>query len=357
MNQLHVTTSTHPYTITIDSKLRYRLQDFISKEYSSIFVITDTQVAPLYLKDVLKALKGNHVIYSVLPSGESTKSIDHYYQLQTMAMENHLDRQSLIIALGGGVIGDLAGFVASTFMRGIDYIQVPTTILAHDSSVGGKVAINHELGKNMIGNFYPPVAVVYDIETVQSLPVREIRSGYAELVKEAFIADADFLERLFTNSLHDITDKELQQHLCQGIKIKANIVEADEREASIRKYLNFGHTLAHAVESTIGYGHITHGEAVSIGMLFALHISEQLYKKDLGYKSLLTWLRKNNYPISLYDINIETLVYSMKLDKKSTNQEVQMVLIKNIGEPIIRTMEETALLTYLHSFKKELTTI
>lgn len=354
MEQLRVVTSTHPYLISIDEQIRFRLKEFLTKHYTTIFIITDDQVAPLYLDDVLTSLQDKHVIHTVLPSGEATKSIEYYYQLQTIAMENYLDRQSLIIALGGGVIGDLAGFVAATFMRGIDYIQLPTTILSHDSSVGGKVAINHELGKNMIGCFYPPNAVVYDVETIQTLPEREIRSGYAELVKEAFISDEVFLKRIFSKSLTDVSINELKKHLYQGIKIKANIVEADEKEANVRKYLNFGHTLAHAMEAILGFGRITHGEAVAIGMLFALHISERIYNKNLLYDELLTWLKMNDYPLSFYELDIDSLIRLMKLDKKATNQEVQMVLLEDIGEPIVRTVDETALHAYLQTFKREL---
>lgn len=357
MKSLRVTTSTHPYDITIDSNIRFHLQDFMTKNYTTIYIITDNQVAPLYLEDVLSGLKNKRVIKTILPSGEETKSIEYYYQLQTAAVENNLDRESLIIALGGGVIGDLAGFVAATFMRGIDYIQVPTTILSHDSSVGGKVAINHDLGKNMIGNFYPPKAVVYDVETIQTLPEREIRSGYAELVKEAFISDEKFLHNLLSKSLYNISKDELKQHLYRGIEIKAEIVEIDEKEANIRKHLNFGHTLAHAIEATLGYGRITHGEAVGIGMLFALYVSEQVFDKDSGYDALFTWLKVNHYPLSLYEIDIESLMQLMKLDKKGTNQEVQMVLLEHIGMPTIHKIDEATLLMYLQSFKKGLDTV
>src|SRR5690625_492348 len=160
-------------------------------------------------------------------------------------------------------------------MRGIDYIQVPTTILDHDSSVGGKVAINHEQGKNLIGNFYPPVAVIYDVRMIQTLPENEIRSGYAELVKEAFISKEDFLQQLFAQPLSAISNEQLKKHLYEGVKVKVSIVEKDEKEANIRKYLNFGHTLARASESTKGYGAITHGQIVAIGMVFTLHEIEE----------------------------------------------------------------------------------
>src|SRR5690625_3186368 len=194
MNELTVHSSTNTYKVVIKEKVRFRINEYLLKKYSSILIITDDHVANLYLDDVKQSLTNYNVYSSVVPHGEASKTIKTYYSLQTDALKNGLDRHSLIIALGGGVVGDLAGFVAATFMRGIDYIQVPTTILAHDSSVGGKVAINHELGKNMIGNFYPPVAVLYDVETLNSLGKSEVRSGYAELIKEAFIADDLFLQ-------------------------------------------------------------------------------------------------------------------------------------------------------------------
>src|SRR5690625_1282699 len=274
MKELQVDTSSHSYSVCIGEDLRLQLNDHISTNYSSILIITDNQIADLYLQDILHGLEGRPVHYTVIPSGEASKSIDYFYKLQTFAMEKGVDRQSLIIALGGGVIGDLAGFVAATYMRGIDYIQVPTTILAHDSSVGGKVAINHELGKNMIGSFYPPKAVIYDVDTLHTLPEHEFRSGYAELIKEAFIADASFLKQLLELNIQNISHEMLKEHLFTGIQIKAEIVERDEKESHIRKFLNFGHTLAHALETELGYGKITHGEAVAVGMLFALKVSE-----------------------------------------------------------------------------------
>lgn len=356
MKQLRVGTSTHDYTISIDENIRFKLKEFIAKQYTTIFIITDDQVAPLYLEDVLHGLQGENVVHTTIPSGEATKSIEYYYQLQTVALENRLDRNSLIIALGGGVIGDLAGFVAATFMRGIDYIQVPTTILAHDSSVGGKVAINHELGKNLIGAFYPPIAVIYDVHMIQTLPENEIRSGYAEIVKEAFISDEVFLKQLLAKSLNSIKKAELMDHLYQGVKVKATIVEQDEKEANIRKYLNFGHTLAHAMETSLGYGRITHGESVAVGMLFALFMSEQMYGRALYYKELFTWLKDNDYPLSLFDIDIENIIHLMKLDKKATKQRIQMVLLQEIGKPIVETIDEQALKEALQTFKEELRT-
>lgn len=213
MKQLIVKSSSNSYPIFIGENLRFQLKQYITQSYSSIMIITDEDVAHLYLQDILENFKEDKVFHSVIPSGESSKHIKLYYDLQTKAINNGLDRQSLILALGGGVVGDLAGFVAATFMRGIDYIQIPTTILAHDSSVGGKVAINHEDGKNLIGSFYPPQAVIYDVETLHSLTEREIRSGYAELIKEALIADQSFFEDLLRSHIFNVSNKQLSGHL------------------------------------------------------------------------------------------------------------------------------------------------
>lgn len=352
MKELSVKTSTHTYSVYIDHHLRYRVADFLKQTYSSILIITDDKIAPLYLQDVLTSLPKERVYEKVIPSGEASKSIDMFYDIQTFAIEKALDRKSLIIALGGGVIGDLAGFVAATFMRGIDFIQVPTTILAHDSSVGGKVAINHALGKNMIGNFYPPKAVVYDVDTLITLPAHEIRSGYAELVKEAYIQDEAFLQDIFQTNITQLHKESLKEHLFKGIQIKANIVEADEKESNVRMYLNFGHTLAHALEAFLGYGKVTHGEAVAIGMLFAIQISEDKYNVSLYKKELFQWLKNNHYPVSLPAIDVREIIQLMKTDKKSQFQSIYMVLLKEIGKPVIEAIDETYLIEQLTLFMK-----
>lgn len=354
MNDLLVKTSTHDYTVFIGKSIRNQLKEYLPKSYTSILIITDDKIAPLYLQEIKEALSGERVIEAIIPHGEKSKNIEQYYYLQTIAMENHLDRSALIIALGGGVVGDLAGFVAATYMRGIDYIQVPTTILAHDSSVGGKVAINHELGKNMIGNFYPPRAVIYDVETVQTLPTHEIRSGYAEIMKEAFIANESFVEELLTIDILQVSNDHLMDHLFQGIQIKANIVEQDERESHVRKYLNFGHTLAHAIEAELGYGKITHGEAVAVGMLFALFVSEKHYNKQLFLAEYKKWMIKNQYPISLFQIKIDAIIQKMKLDKKATSQQVQFILLESIGNPKVVDFSDEDIRKYLEMFAEEL---
>lgn len=354
MAEMVVKSSSHSYQITVGTKLRFRLEQYISQEYSTILIVTDEKIAQLYLNDVKENFSDKNMFTSIIPVGEKTKHIDYFYQLHTEAIQYGLDRDSLIIALGGGVVGDLAGFVAATFMRGIDYIQMPTTILAHDSSVGGKVAINHELGKNLIGNFYPPKAVIYDVDTLKSLSEQEIRSGYAELVKEALISDETFYHKIIETNLNKLTDKQLEDSLLQGMKVKAFIVEKDENESGERKFLNLGHTLGHALEANLGYGMLTHGEAVAIGLLFAIHVSQDIFNPHLPYAGLLKWLEENNYPLDTDLFDEEKLLTKMKSDKKAKNKTIQMVLLNEIGKPITQELEDQAIRDYLKSFKKRL---
>lgn len=355
MSEILINTSTHAYRIHTGRHLRNQIEKFLPKSYTSVFIITDDNIGRLYLDDIRKNFSvQTRIHHAIIPAGEQSKCINTYYQLQTDAIKCGLDRESLIIALGGGVVGDVAGFVASTFMRGIDYIQMPTTILAHDSSVGGKVAINHELGKNLIGSFYPPKAVIYDVDTLQSLEKREIRSGYAELMKEALIADRQFFDKLISTALNALTNDQLAEHLQNGMKVKATIVEADEKESGIRKYLNLGHTLGHALEAELSYGTLTHGEAVAIGILFALRISEDKFPVKLPYNTLLNWLRHNNYPLQLPVVKPDMLIKRMKSDKKTTNGIVQMVVLKKIASPAVLDIRDEELEAYLEDFIGEL---
>ncbi|HLQ95228.1 MAG TPA: 3-dehydroquinate synthase [Pseudogracilibacillus sp.] len=356
MNTLTVQTSTNNYEIVIEEGIRFSVSMYLKKDYSSVFIITDDTVASLYAGDVSHSLQkqGYIVKTEVIPSGEISKSMEMYETLQTSLLEAGMDRKGLIIALGGGVVGDLAGFVAATFMRGIDYIQMPTTILAHDSSVGGKVAINHPYGKNLIGSFYPPAAVLYDTDTLSSLPVHEIRSGYAELIKEACIGNAEFLETLLNVSLDSISTKQLKNHLCAGIQVKQSIVEKDEKEANIRMFLNFGHTLAHAIETELGYGQLTHGEAVAIGILFALRMSEQEEAVRLPSEEIKRWFYENHYPCFPDRLDVSKLIEHMKSDKKTEKQQIQMVLLQEIESPVMKNVSDEKLREALETFMEEL---
>ncbi|HEX6593464.1 MAG TPA: 3-dehydroquinate synthase [Bacillota bacterium] len=352
MEEIIVQSSFGPYPIYIGENIRFQLNTFLTKNYSAVLIISDDKVAPLYIDDVRNQLNCE-VYVEVIPEGESSKNIETYYELQTKAIQYGLDRESVIIALGGGVVGDLAGFVASTFMRGIDFIQMPTTILAHDSSVGGKVAINHELGKNLIGSFYSPKMVIYDVNTLETLSSREVRSGYAELMKEALISDRAFFETLLQTNLHTIKVHQLIKHLNKGILIKKDIVEQDEKESGKRKFLNLGHTLAHALEAELGYGKITHGEAVAIGLLFTFYVSEQTYGVKLPTEPLLQWLQKNNYPLQINNVEAEKLLLKMKSDKKATHDHIQMVLLQQVEQPIAVTINDDTLHGYIATFLQQ----
>lgn len=332
-----IETDTKRYPLYIGQAIRHDLATLINdgkKRYSSFLIISDETVAPLYLDDVRRALPAK-VYTHLVPSGEQAKSIEQFYHCHTTALEKGLDRNACIIALGGGVVGDLAGFVAATYLRGISFIQMPTTLLAHDSSVGGKVAINHRLGKNMIGAFYQPDAVVYDVDTLQSLSDREWRSGFAEVIKHGLIWDKALYEQLLTSihSLDDLKRADLPNMLRRAIAVKADIVSQDEKEQNIRSFLNFGHTLGHAIEAVLGYGQMSHGEAISVGMLFAMRMSSDYYQKALPVEPLRKWLKSLGYKTEIpHELNADDLHNAMKKDKKVRNGTIHMVLLKEVGQ-------------------------
>lgn len=354
MRVTKIHSASNTYHVYVGENLRYEVSNFLPKEYTSVLIITDKTVEKHYLESVKNGISHNRVFTSIISVGEKAKTIDTFYQLHTDAIKYGLDRESLIIALGGGVVGDVAGFVAATYMRGIDFVQMPTTILAHDSSVGGKVAINHEQGKNLIGNFYPPAAVIYDVQTLNTLDNKEVRSGYAELVKEALIADEDFFYSLLESDLSKLSNQVLADQINRGIEIKASVVEVDEREAGVRKHLNLGHTLGHALESLLGYGARTHGELVAIGLLFAIRVSEKVFSINLPYNQLLEWLKINNFPLQLPNFNTQHIIDKMKLDKKTVGNSIQMVLLRGIAQPAIVEINDEDLFFYIESFMQDL---
>lgn len=349
MKELRVNTPSNQYDVYIQAGLRKDIGKYLKQlnigQISSVLIITDDTVAPLYLNDVKNSLANFDNVYDfVIPSGEESKSFQNYYDIQTFALEKGLDRKSLIIALGGGVVGDLAGFAAATYMRGIPFVQMPTTLLAHDSSVGGKVAINHPLGKNMIGAFHQPALVLYDIETLMTLPEHEWRSGYAEVMKHALIWDRSFYHWLRDNihSFHDINGELAEELLLRSISVKAEIVSKDEKENGIRAFLNFGHTLGHAIETNIGYGKMTHGEAVAIGMIFALKVSEAFYNKPLPLEEIRAWFKTYGFQTEIPEqLNREKLLETMKKDKKTQHGIIRMVLLTEIGEVEVQAVDES----------------
>lgn len=313
-----------------------RAADF--KKYDQLVIITDEHVWRLHEDYVRTNFNLSFKLY-IVPIGEACKTFESYFQVQTFLLEENCSRNSALIALGGGAVGDLTGFVAATFMRGIPFYQIPTTILAHDSAVGGKTAINHPNGKNMIGAFYQPSEVLYDFHFLKTLPEAEVRSGLAEVIKHAIISDASWMDEFIAlPNLKAINNKELLQWLEKGILVKARIVELDEKEQSYRKFLNFGHTYGHAIEASVGYGKITHGEAVMIGMIPALMLSELHGNVEEGYaKKVYDLAKRLGYNFEhVLQCSFESLSKFMQKDKKTTNGELHFALLQEIGNPFVQ---------------------
>ena len=275
-----------------------------------------------------------------LPDGEQFKDLHHLEKIFDGLLSAKLNRSSILIALGGGVVGDMTGFAAASYQRGIEFIQVPTTLLSQvDSSVGGKTAVNHPLGKNMIGAFYQPQAVFIDTQSLQTLPARELSAGLAEVIKYGLIYDADFFDWLEANidKLVSQDEQTLQYAIQRSCEIKANVVSQDEKEGGIRAILNLGHTFGHAIEANQGYGAWLHGEAVAAGMVMAVDLSVRMghfsYEVLERTKSLLL---KANLPIlAPRDSTLEAFLEVMMVDKKNIHGAIRLVLMKQLGEAYI----------------------
>lgn len=355
METIQIHTESKNYNVFVGEGVSKEIGSFLANHFTGltrILIITDETVANLHLEKLLLELKPLTPVIFTAPSGEHAKTFDVYYDALSTALENKLDRKSVIISLGGGAVGDLSGFVAASFMRGIPFIQVPTTILAHDSAVGGKVAINHPLGKNMIGAFHQPEAVFYDLEFLKTLPGHEIRSGFAEVIKHALIDDANFYDWLKENvqDLQTLPMEILSESLIKGIKVKGKIVGQDERETGIRAYLNLGHTLGHAIESEMGYGTFTHGEAVMIGMIYALKLSNQLLGLTFDIEEFTNWIERLGYESKIPEnLSHEKLLNKMKQDKKSVKDAIRFVLLEQLGLPTVKEISERVLLEQLNS--------
>lgn len=310
-------------------------------------VVTNVVVAKLHLKRALDLLKSSfeevHVIE--LPDGEAHKNWDSLNQIFTSLLTWGCDRKTVMFALGGGVVGDLTGFAAATFMRGVPFVQLPTTLLAQvDSSVGGKTAINHPLGKNMIGAFYQPRLVVCDLNTLETLPIRELRAGLAEVIKYGPIADIGFMEWL-DGSVDKVLAKEssaLAHVVRRSCEIKAWVVGQDEKETGLRAILNFGHTFGHAIEAGMGYGVWLHGEGVAAGMVMAAELSRRLGLVDAAFVQRLTALINRaglptKGPVLDSVDNAGRYLELMRIDKKSEGGEIRFVLIDGPGKAVVRS--------------------
>jgi len=306
----------------------------------SAAIVTNDVVAPLYLPPVKKALGGARVTEVIVPDGEASKGWQTLNRVFDALLEARCGRDTLVVALGGGVIGDLAGFAAAVYQRGVAFLQVPTTLLAQvDSSVGGKTAINHALGKNMIGAFHQPLAVISDVATLDTLPERELRSGLAEVIKHGFALDAAFVAWLEANVEKLLTRDRaaLGYAVKRSCELKARIVAQDERESGSRALLNFGHTFGHAIEAGTGYGAWLHGEAVATGMVMAAELSllmGHLRKTDVGRVRDL--LKRAGLPVAGPALAPERLMELMALDKKAAKGRTRFVVLEAIGRAALR---------------------
>lgn len=335
------------YQILIGKDASKKLSTFLQKKkYSKIFIITDKNVANHHLSDIQNIVDKTDINYSTIitDNGEKIKSFQYLEKLTNDLLKNNIDRKSLIIAFGGGVIGDLSGFAASIVMRGIDFIQIPTTLLAMvDSSVGGKTAINSALGKNLIGSFYQPKLVICDTKFLKTLPHREFLCGYAEIVKYGFIKDRKLFKYLTQNHnrIFQSQEAELKYIIKTSCEIKAKIVAKDEKEGGIRALLNFGHTFGHTLETESNYSNkILHGEAVAIGMAMAAKMSVNLgYLKESDCAEITKYLKRCSYILDIaefgFEFKKENLVRHLFKDKKVENNQLTFILLKKIGESFV----------------------
>jgi len=352
MDTIIVNLGEKSYSINISTDGWNNLRNVIPEKYKtrSILIVSDKNIHPIYFENMQHLLEsfGAKVFSVVIAAGESSKNLNVYENIVSKALQYGLNRKSAIIALGGGVAGDLAGFVAATYMRGIDFIQLPTSLLAMvDSSVGGKVAVNHSLAKNIIGAFYQPEFVYINVRTLSTLPKREFSSGMAELIKHGFIYDKNFLNSLIANmnKLMSLDFDELAEAITTSCRIKAQIVEQDEKETGIRAILNFGHTIGHAIEAVAGYDKFMHGEAVSVGMVYESLIAKEMGLVDYDYIELLrTTLERAKLPTEIKGIDTEKLIQKMFHDKKNENNGITFVLPTDYGKVDIFKNIDTALI-------------
>ncbi|MGL5470552.1 MAG: 3-dehydroquinate synthase [Shewanella sp.] len=302
-----------------------------------ILIVTNETVAPLYLKQVQDTMASFGEISSViLPDGEQFKDLTHLDSIFTALLQRNYGRDSVLVALGGGVIGDMTGFAAACYQRGIDFIQIPTTLLSQvDSSVGGKTAVNHPLGKNMIGAFYQPQIVIIDTECLQTLPAREFAAGMAEVIKYGIMWDADFFRWLENNvqSLKSLDTQALVYAISRCCEIKADVVSQDETEQGVRALLNLGHTFGHAIEAEMGYGHWLHGEAVAAGTVLAAQTAKSLGLIDESIVCrIVQLLQAFDLPIKAPEsMDFDSFIQHMRRDKKVLGGQIRLVLPTAIG--------------------------
>jgi len=320
---------------------------------SKVAIVSNTTVAPLYLERIEASLRdaGKQVTTVILPDGEEFKNWTSLMQIFDALLESKADRKTTLIALGGGVIGDLTGYAAASYMRGVDFIQVPTTLLSQvDSSVGGKTGINHPLGKNMIGAFYQPRAVIADTSTLETLPERELSAGLAEVIKYGAVIDLAFFEWIEANieKLMARDKGALAYAIARSCEIKADVVRQDEREGGLRAILNFGHTFGHAIEAGMGYGAWLHGEAVGCGMVMAADLSQRMGLVDAEtVQRVRALIAAAGLPVTAPDLGVARWLEAMEVDKKNEGGAIKFILMNPLGGSKISNAPQELLLATL----------
>ena len=341
MESLSVKLASRSYPIHIGADLLARAE--LYRPYiagGSVAIVTNEVIAPLYLPKLRVGLQGTRITEIIVKDGEQAKSWQTLNSVFDALLKARCGRDTLIVALGGGVIGDLAGFAAAIYQRGIDFVQVPTTLLAQvDSSVGGKTAINHVLGKNMIGAFHQPLAVIADVTTLETLPDRELRAGLAEVIKHGLALDEAFTRWLEGNMERLVARDRpaLSYAVRRSCELKATIVSADERESGVRALLNFGHTFGHAIEAGAGYGAWLHGEAVAAGMVMAAELSALMgHLKKNEVARIRDLISRGGLPVKGPELAAERLIELMAVDKKAAKGKTRFVLLESIGRAALR---------------------
>jgi 3-dehydroquinate synthase len=350
MHTLNVELAERSYPIHIGPGLLDRTELLVPRlRQKRVAVVTNHTVAPLYLERFSGALEraGVSVVQLVLPDGEAYKNWETLNTVFDTLLEHRCERRTAILALGGGVIGDIAGFAAAVYQRGVPFVQIPTTLLAQvDSAVGGKTAINHPTGKNMIGAFYQPQVVIADTDTLATLPERELSAGLAEVIKYGLIRDPAFFDWLDQNMTRLLAkDSEaLAYAIERSCQNKAEIVALDEREDGARALLNFGHTFGHAIEAGTGYGSWLHGEAVAAGMVLAARLSQEMgYLDDADVSRVVDLLQRARLPVAAPDLGLERYVELMGHDKKVENGRLKFILLEKMGAAFVAEAPRPAL--------------
>lgn len=342
MQTLHVALDNRTYPIHIGSNLLNQADLILPHlKRKNVAIVTNTTVAPLYLEKLAKTLRdaGVSVIEIILPDGEAYKNTEALNHIYDALLKNRCERSTTLIALGGGVIGDLTGYAAATFLRGVPFIQIPTTLLSQvDSSVGGKTGINHPLGKNMIGAFYQPKLVLADTDTLKTLPARELSAGLAEVIKYGLIRDADFFNWLEINigKLMSLDETAISYAIYRSCENKAEVVALDEHETGERALLNLGHTFGHAIENAMGYGVWLHGEAVAAGTIMAADLSQRMgWLNADEFLRIFKLLTASNLPLVAPQLGADRYLDLMASDKKVADGKIRLVLQQGIGKAVI----------------------